>query len=97
MDALAQRRDLSARRGWLPGSGVVDLILAGLTIAGLPGSALWSIGLPVGIDMVFGGASLISMALAARDANRLRTQLGSNAGGELARWPLARHGGSAPL
>ncbi len=49
---------------------------AGLIIAGLPGSAVWAIGLLVGIDMVFGGASLISMALAARDADRLRTHCG---------------------
>ncbi len=76
MYALAHRRDLSQRWGWLLGSGVVDLILAGLIIAGLPGSAVWAIGLLVGIDMVFGGASLISMALAARDADRLRTHCG---------------------
>ncbi len=73
MYALAHRRELSERWGWLLASGVVDLILAGLIIAGLPGSALWAIGLLVGIDMIFGGASLIGMALAARDADRLRT------------------------
>jgi uncharacterized membrane protein HdeD (DUF308 family) len=76
MYALAHRRDLSERWGWLLASGVVDLILAGLIIAGLPGSAVWAIGLLVGIDMLFGGASLISMALAARDADRLRTHCG---------------------
>ena len=73
MYALAHRSDLSQRWGWLLVSGVVDLILAGLIIAGLPGSALWAIGLLVGIDMAFGGVSLIGMALAARDADRLRT------------------------
>jgi uncharacterized membrane protein HdeD (DUF308 family) len=73
MYALAHRRDLSERSGWLLVSGVIDLILAGIIIAGLPGSALWAIGLLVGIDMVFGGVSLIGMALAARDADRLRT------------------------
>ena len=45
MYALAHRRELSERWGWLLASGVVDLILAGLIIAGLPGSALWAIGL----------------------------------------------------
>jgi len=47
-------------------SGIVDLVLAGLIITGLPGSAEWAIGLLVGINMLFGGASLIGMALAAR-------------------------------
>jgi uncharacterized membrane protein HdeD (DUF308 family) len=73
MYALAHRRELSERWGWLLASGVLDLIIAGIIIAGLPGSALWAIGLLVGIDMAFGGISLIGMALAARDADRLRT------------------------
>jgi uncharacterized membrane protein HdeD (DUF308 family) len=45
-------------------SGIVDLILAGIIFAGLPGTAAWTIGLLVGIDMVFGGAALSAMALA---------------------------------
>jgi uncharacterized membrane protein HdeD (DUF308 family) len=73
MYALAHRRELSERWGWLLASGAVDLILAGIIIAGLPGSALWAIGLLVGFDMAFGGISLIGMALSARDADRLRT------------------------
>jgi uncharacterized membrane protein HdeD (DUF308 family) len=32
----------------------------------LPGTAGWAIGLLVGINMLFGGASLIAMALHAR-------------------------------
>jgi hypothetical protein len=39
----------------------LDLSLAGLIIAGLPGSAEWAIGLLVGINMLFGGFSLIGM------------------------------------
>ena len=68
MFALAHRKELSGRWGWLLVSGLVDLIVAALIIAGLPGSAAWAIGLLVGINLVFGGASLIGMALAARDA-----------------------------
>jgi uncharacterized membrane protein HdeD (DUF308 family) len=37
-----------------------------MIFVGLPGSAAWAIGLLVGINMVFGGASLIGMALAAK-------------------------------
>ena len=68
MFALAHRKELSGRWGWLLMSGLVDLIVAALIIAGLPGSAAWAIGLLVGINLVFGGTSLIGMALAARNS-----------------------------
>ncbi|HEX7789617.1 MAG TPA: DUF308 domain-containing protein, partial [Afipia sp.] len=67
MYALAHRRELSGRWGWLLMSGIVDLVVAALIIAGLPGSAAWAIGLLIGINLVFGGTSLIGMALAARN------------------------------
>jgi uncharacterized membrane protein HdeD (DUF308 family) len=66
MFALEHRRQLTGRWGWMLASGVVDLFLALLILAGLPGSAGWALGLIVGINMVFGGASMIGMALAAR-------------------------------
>jgi uncharacterized membrane protein HdeD (DUF308 family) len=50
-------------------SGLVDLFLAGIIFAGLPGTAAWAIGLLVGINLVFGGSALIAMALHARDIN----------------------------
>jgi uncharacterized membrane protein HdeD (DUF308 family) len=68
MYALEHRRELSERWNWLLFSGVLDILIAGMIIAGLPGSAEWAIGLLVGINLVFGGASLIGMALAARKA-----------------------------
>ena len=49
-------------------SGAVDLLLAGIIVLGLPGTAVWAIGLLVGINMVFGGSALIAMALHARTA-----------------------------
>ena len=64
--AVEHRRELSGRWEWMVFSGVVDLILAAIIIAGLPGAFAWALGLMVGIDLVFGGASLIGMALAAR-------------------------------
>ena len=45
---------------------LVDLFLAALILFGLPGTAAWAIGLLVGINLVFGGSTLISMALQAR-------------------------------
>ena len=68
MYALEHRRELSERWSWLLIAGIVDIVIAGLIITGLPGSALWAIGLLVGVNLVFGGASLIGMALAARQA-----------------------------
>ena len=69
MYALEHRRELSARWGWMLAAGLMDIIVAGIIIAGLPGSALWAIGLLVGINLMFGGATLIGMALAARNAS----------------------------
>lgn len=66
MYALEHRRELSGRWSWLVVSGIVDIIISGLIITGLPSSAEWAIGLLVGINLLFGGASLIGMALAAR-------------------------------
>jgi uncharacterized membrane protein HdeD (DUF308 family) len=66
MYALEHRRELSGRWSWLVMSGAVDIIISGLIITGLPSSAEWAIGLLVGINLLFGGASLIGMALAAR-------------------------------
>jgi uncharacterized membrane protein HdeD (DUF308 family) len=68
MFSLDHRRELSGRWGWMLASGLVDLVLAVLIIAGLPSTAAWAIGLLVGINMMFGGTALISMALHARNA-----------------------------
>jgi uncharacterized membrane protein HdeD (DUF308 family) len=66
MYGFEHRREASSRAGWIIASGVIDLILAAIILSGLPNSAAWAIGLLVGINMVFGGTSLIAMALAAR-------------------------------
>jgi uncharacterized membrane protein HdeD (DUF308 family) len=66
MYGIDHRKEASGRAGWIIASGVIDLILAAIIFSGLPGSAAWAIGLLVGINMVFGGTSLIAMALAAR-------------------------------
>jgi uncharacterized membrane protein HdeD (DUF308 family) len=66
MYALEHKKDLSGRWGWMLVSGIIDLILAAIILAGLPGTAAWALGLLVGINMLFGGAALIAMALHAR-------------------------------
>jgi uncharacterized membrane protein HdeD (DUF308 family) len=65
--AFEHKRELSGRWGAMLFSGIVDLILAGIIFAGLPGTAAWAIGLLVGINLVFGGSALIAMALHARN------------------------------
>lgn len=66
MYAIEHRNQLSGRWGWMLISGIVDLILAAIIIVGLPGTALWALGLLVGINLLFGGVALIGMAFAAR-------------------------------
>jgi uncharacterized membrane protein HdeD (DUF308 family) len=66
MYALEHRRELSERWTWMLVSGVLDILIAAMIIMGLPGSADWAIGLLVGINLLFGGASMIGVALAAR-------------------------------
>lgn len=69
MYALEHRRELSSRWSWLLIAGLVDIAISFLVITGLPSSAEWAIGVLVGINLLFGGASLIGMALAARNGN----------------------------
>jgi uncharacterized membrane protein HdeD (DUF308 family) len=66
--ALEHKRELSGRWGAMLFSGLVDLFLAGIIFAGLPGTAAWAIGLLIGINLVFGGSALIAMALHARNS-----------------------------
>ena len=66
MFALDHKRELSGQWGWMLLSGIIDLALAMMILAGLPSTAAWALGLLVGINMIFGGAAMIAMALHAR-------------------------------
>ena len=66
MFALEHRQDLPGGWGWMLASGIIDLVLATIIFAGLPGSAIWALGLVVGFNLAFGGIALIMMALYAR-------------------------------
>jgi uncharacterized membrane protein HdeD (DUF308 family) len=63
MYALEHKKELTGRWTWMLVSGIVDLLLAFIILTGLPGTAVWALGLLVGINMLFGGTSLIAMAL----------------------------------
>ncbi|MEK9280339.1 MULTISPECIES: HdeD family acid-resistance protein [unclassified Bradyrhizobium] len=69
MYALEHRRELNSRWSWLLISGLLDIAISFMVIAGLPSSAEWAIGILVGINLLFGGATLIGVALAARKSN----------------------------
>ena len=66
--AIEHRRQLSRRWGWLFVNGILDLLLASVLVWFLPFAALWGLGLIIGIDFIFGGSSLIALALAAHNA-----------------------------
>jgi len=65
---FSRRQKLAGRWEWLMVNGVIDLVFAGIVIAGLPGAVVWVLGLLVGIDLSFGGASLIALAMSSRNA-----------------------------
>ncbi len=67
--ALEHRNALSGRWGWMLASGIIDVLLGVVLFIGLPGTALWALGLLLGINLIFGGWALIFMALHARPAS----------------------------
>lgn len=73
---LAMRVENLPQRGWVTVSGILSLVLAIYVGSQFPASALWVIGLLVGIEMVFSGWSFVMLALAAR-----RIARGGTAGG----------------
>ena len=56
--------------GWLGLSGACGLLIGILVLAKFPSSADWAIGLLVGIDLIFAGWTLTSVALLGRDLSR---------------------------
>jgi uncharacterized membrane protein HdeD (DUF308 family) len=51
--------------GWVIFSGVISLIMGGIIVSGWPQTAIWVIGLLVGINMLFYGFSLLSLVFSA--------------------------------
>lgn len=48
--------------GWILFSGIISLFLAAIIFSGLPGTAVWTLGLLVGINMLFFGFALFGLA-----------------------------------
>ena len=51
-------------------SGIAGVLIGILILAKLPSSADWAIGLLVGIDLIFAGWTLVSVALVGKDLSR---------------------------
>lgn len=66
--AFEHRRELAGRWEWMLVSGIVDLVLAVIILAGFPGTAIWALGILVGVNLIFGGAALIAIGMHARGA-----------------------------
>ena len=58
----------SSTWGWVLFSGLMSLFLSFLIMAGMPLTALWVVGLIVGIDLVFSGLAMLMITLAVRKA-----------------------------
>lgn len=64
------------RWGWVLAGGIASLLLGLILVIGMPGIALWALGLILGIDLVLYGFALIGLVRAAkqeaeqRQANR---------------------------
>lgn len=66
MMAMGYRSHAPGAWGWLLISGIIDIVLSLIIMLGLPGTAVWVIGLMVGINLVMMGISIVMVALAVR-------------------------------
>jgi uncharacterized membrane protein HdeD (DUF308 family) len=65
-----EHRTLFARSWtWMSISGIADLILAGIILAGWPGTVAWALGLLVGVNLFMSGLALVMTAIACRSAS----------------------------
>jgi uncharacterized membrane protein HdeD (DUF308 family) len=64
--SLAYRHMLGGSVGWMLLSGVADLLLAAVIVAGWPLSAAWALGLLVGINLLTSGWAILMAALVGR-------------------------------
>jgi uncharacterized membrane protein HdeD (DUF308 family) len=64
--SIKHRRLFARSWPWTAISGIADLILAAIIIAGWPGSVAWALGLLIGINLFMSGLALVMTALACR-------------------------------
>jgi uncharacterized membrane protein HdeD (DUF308 family) len=64
--AIASRQVLAGTWVWMLLSGLADLVLAAIIIEGWPGTAIWALGLLVGINLLTSGWAVVVAAIAGR-------------------------------
>ncbi len=69
LTALDHRALFARSWPWMAVSGIADLIVAGIIIAGWPGSVAWALGLLIGINLFMSGLALVMTAIACRSIN----------------------------
>lgn len=65
--SISYRNIIPHTWGWLLASGIADLLLAALLIAGWPNTVGWALGLIVGVNLITSGWAAVMMALAVKD------------------------------
>ena len=68
--AFTYRDAMPSSWGWLLASGLADLALAAVIIAGWPGTVAWVLGLLVGVNLLTTGWAVVMVALGAHDIAR---------------------------
>jgi uncharacterized membrane protein HdeD (DUF308 family) len=64
--SVAYRDVIGSSWGWMLASGVADLALAAIILLGWPVTAIWTLGLLVGINLLSSGLAIVMTAFAGR-------------------------------
>lgn len=70
MAAISHRNDFPESWGWMVLSGIADLILVALIVAGWPSSAVWVLGVFAGVNLITSGIAILVVATTVRSAAR---------------------------
>jgi uncharacterized membrane protein HdeD (DUF308 family) len=66
VQALQYRKEIPSAWAWMLISGIVNIVLGLIITLGLPGTAIWVLGLLVGINLVMTGAAVVAAAVCVR-------------------------------
>ena len=69
--AIAARHVMTGTWVWMMISGIADLALAAIIILGWPGTAIWALGLLVGVNLLTSGWAIVVAALSGRGIARI--------------------------
>ena len=64
--AFKYRSAVGSAWTWMLFSGIVNVVLAAIILMGWPGTAAWTLGLLVGINLFVSGLALVMTSLACR-------------------------------